>query len=225
MKSLPNGKDYIILLLRFLIIYDILLKGDFMKQIEITLKVNNTLDEVLKLLEDKGFKKIRESEVYDIYMTQCLNELTLDNIEYVLSKCVLLRYLNANSKVFKKITYKNKIFEKGNLISEEKINLACDNLELAEKLFKALEFEELVKVKYNVTVMAKDDIEFAFQEVEGLGLLVEYENNEDFENIDNEKIINIKQEMKKEIENYGIDVESSLDVKKAKELIMKKIDI
>ena len=196
-----------------------------MKQIEITLKVNNTLDEVLKLLEDKGFKKIRESEVYDIYMTQCLSELTLDNIEYVLSKCVLLRYLNANSKVFKKITYKNKTFEKGNLISEEKINLACDNLELAEKLFKALEFEELVKVKYNVTVMAKDDMEFAFQEVDGLGLLVEYENNEDFENIDNEKIINIKQEMKKEVENYGIDVESSLDVKKAKELIMKKIDI
>jgi adenylate cyclase class IV len=216
-------KNSIILLLRFLIIYDILLKGDFMKQIEITLKVNNTLDEVLKLLEDKGFKKIRESEVYDIYMTQCLNELTLDNIEYVLSKCVLLRYLNANSKVFKKITYKNKIFEKGNFISEEKINLACDNLELAEKLFKALEFEELVKVKYNVTVMAKDDMEFAFQEVDGLGLLVEYENNEDFENIDNEKIINIKQEMKKEIENYGIDVESSLDVKKAKELIMNKI--
>lgn len=196
-----------------------------MKQIEITLKVNNTLDEVLKLLEDKGFKKIRESEVYDIYMTQCLSELTLDNIEYVLSKCVLLRYLNANSKVFKKITYKNKTFEKGNLISEEKINLACDNLELAEKLFKALGFEELVKVKYDVTVMAKDDMEFAFQEVDGLGLLVEYENNEDFENIDNEKIINIKQEMKKEVENYGIDVESSLDVKKAKELIMKKIDI
>ena len=64
-----------------------------MKQIEITVKVNNTLDEVDKILISKGFKLIRKSRVEDEYV--CPKELKIDknNILELLSSCVLIRYL------------------------------------------------------------------------------------------------------------------------------------
>ena len=41
-----------------------------MKQIEITVRVKENLDEVINKLEKQGFKKTRESDIDDIYMTQ-----------------------------------------------------------------------------------------------------------------------------------------------------------
>lgn len=193
-----------------------------MKQVEITLKVNNTLEDSIELLESNDFKMIRKSEVYDIYMTQYFEELKNDNIEYILSKSLLLRYLKENGKEYSKITYKDKAYENNNIISEEKINLNCEDLDTAKKLFTALGFKELIKVKYEVTVMAKDEIEFAFQKVDGLGLLVEYENLNNFEGVSNLQIMAIKQKMKREFEKYGIIVGIDTDISKAKELIIRK---
>ncbi len=41
-----------------------------MKEIEITLKVNDSLENCKNILEKQGFKIIRKSLVDDIYMTQ-----------------------------------------------------------------------------------------------------------------------------------------------------------
>ena len=77
-----------------------------MKQIEITVKVNNTLDEVDKILISKGFKLIRKSRVEDEYV--CPNDINVnrENILKVLSSSVLIRYLKTQDGEFKKITYK-----------------------------------------------------------------------------------------------------------------------
>ncbi len=195
-----------------------------MEQIEITVRVKESLESAKNKLKKQGFKLIRESVIDDIYMTQLLSGLKKDNIQYVLSNSVLLRYLNENGKEIKKITYKNKKYDNGNVISEQKINLNCDDLETAKKLFEALKFEELVEVKYNVIVMKKGDIEFAFQNVENLGLLLEYENNNDFSNSNLEEINKEKNRMLEEIKEYGIEITDEMDVKKAWELIYKKFE-
>ena len=70
---------------------------------------------------------------------------------------------------------------RNNSKSEQKINLDCSDLEKAKDLFKHLEFEELIRVKYKVTVYSKDKVEYAFQDVENLGVIIEYENMNDFE--------------------------------------------
>ena len=62
-----------------------------MKQIEITVKVNENIDEAFKKLKNLGFKIIRESDIIDIYMTSKLQELNKDNIQYILKNSVLLR--------------------------------------------------------------------------------------------------------------------------------------
>lgn len=195
-----------------------------MKQIEITVKVNNTLDEVDKILISKGFKLIRKSRVEDEYV--CPNDINVnrENILKVLSSSVLIRYLKTKDGEFKKITYKDKKYDKNDMvISEEKINVSINDIQSAHKLFKKINFKNLVDVKYDVIVYSNNDYEFAFQNVEGLGLLLEFENENDFEGVSDEAIANEKQKMYEIIKNYGIKVENNYDIKKAYELVMKKL--
>ena len=197
-----------------------------MKQIEITVKVNNTLDEVDQILISKGFKLIRKSRVEDEYV--CPNDIKVnrENILKVLSSSVLIRYLKTQDGEFKKITYKDKKYDKNDMvISEEKINVSINDIQSAHKLFEKINFKNLVDVKYDVIVYSNNDYEFAFQNVEGLGLLLEFENENDFEGVSDEAIANEKQKMYEIVKNYGIKVENNYDIKKAYELVMKKIEL
>lgn len=195
-----------------------------MKQIEITRYLLETEENAFDKLEKQGFKLIRTSTIEDKYLTSKLRELTKDNIQYILKNSVLLRYLNVEGKEFKKITYKYKNVDKDeNIILETKININCEDLSEAEELFENLGFELLIIVKYKVKVYEKDGIELAFQNVEGLGSMIEYENEEDFENKNIEEIKKVKQKMEEKIESFGILIEKGNDVKKAKELIEKNI--
>lgn len=191
-----------------------------MKQIEITARVNETLDNVLEKLKQQGFEKIRESRVEDKYLTQKYNELNQNNILDILKTCILLRYLKVGNEEFKKITYKNKVYDNNEVITEEKINLNCDDLNKAKKLFECLQFKEIISVNYDVLVMKKDNLELAFQNVENLGLLVEYEATDDYNNISSEEIKNQKNKMFNQIKDLGLDI-YDYDVKKAYELIKK----
>ena len=196
-----------------------------MKQIEITVRLNEGMQSAIKKLELQGFKKIRESEIDDIYMTSKLRKLNKYNIQDILKKSVLLRKIKIENNEIKKITYKNKEFDdNGDVISEQKINLDCSDLEKAKKLVEYLEFEKLIRVKYKVVVYSKDKVEYAFQDVENLGTLIEYENTEDFEGKSLDEINETKNNMYNEIKNTGINITEEKDVKKAYELILKKID-
>lgn len=194
-----------------------------MRQIEITVRVKEPLDKAIIKLEKLGFKNIRESNVDDVYMTQLKDKLNKENIQYILSNSVLLRYLNVNGKEFKKISYKNKVYDNGNVISEKKVNVECNNLESAKQLFEYLNFEELVEVKYNVLVMEKNGIELAFQYGDDIGVLIEYENKNDFSNKTNEEIRLEKENMYNYIKKLGIEITEEMDVKKAWELIEKSL--
>ena len=82
-----------------------------MKQIEITVEVNENIENAYKKLEKLGFKIIRESDIKDIYMTSKLQELNINNIQYILKNSILLRNLKLADRELKKITYKNKEYD------------------------------------------------------------------------------------------------------------------
>src|SRR5699024_1589171 len=99
------------------------MRRNIMKQIEITTRILEDLNSVSKKLTDIGFKKIRTSIIDDIYMCPSLNGISKNNISNYLKQSVLIRCLNVGEKTLKKLTYKNKIFNNGMTISEEKINV------------------------------------------------------------------------------------------------------
>ncbi len=194
-----------------------------MEQIEVTIRVQESLENAIKKLEEKGFKLIRRSQINDLYMSQLVDKLNSSNIQNILSKSVLLRYLNQDGKEIKKITYKNKKYDNNNdLLSEQKVSIDCEDLETAKKLFECLEFKELIRVKYQIFVMKRNNMEFAFQLVENLGLLLEYENSNDYTGKTDIEIKEAKENMFKEIQELGIKTTDEMDVRKAKELICKK---
>ena len=82
-----------------------------MKQIEVTVRINESFEKASKKLENLGFKIIRESDINDVYMTSKFNELNENNIQYVLKNSILLRNLRLKDKELKKITYKNKEYD------------------------------------------------------------------------------------------------------------------
>ena len=183
------------------------------------------MKDVIEKLEEKNFILIRKSQIDDLYMSQLVDKLNNDNIQYVLSNSVLLRYLNQDGKEIKKITYKNKKYDNNNnLLSEKKVSIDCKDLETAKELFECLKFRELIRVRYKVFVMKKDNKEFAFQLVDNLGLLLEYEDTNDYAGKSDIEIEKVKEKMFKEIHEFGIKTTDEMDVKKAKELIYNKIN-
>lgn len=192
-----------------------------MKQVEITTRVLETLNSITQKLAKQGFQIIRKSRVEDEYLTQYQGDFEQKHILEMLSSSVLLRYLDVNGKITKKITYKQKTYQNEIVMTEEKINVNCDDLDMAKKLFLALHFRPLVKVCYDVIVFSNKKIELAFQNVENLGLLVEYESEKDFSDSTEEEILLEKQQMLKEIKNLNIQTTEEIDVKKAYELIQK----
>lgn len=195
-----------------------------MKEVEITVKVKDRFEDAIKIIESEGFVKIRESHIKDVYLSQHIKMLK-NNIENVLNKSVLLRYLKTDDREYKKITYKHKVYDKDQLIAEEKINLACEDLDKAEKLFKALGFENLLTVEYDCPVYAKDGLELAFQKVKNLGLLLEVESKLDFTNANYDDIKQEKKRLFKQISQLGLDIGLQRDIKKAKELIKRKYNL
>ena len=197
-----------------------------MKQIEITVRLIDKMENAIAKLENKGFKKIRESDVYDIYLSNLDSEIKKENIQEFLKHSVLLRNLKVDGKEENKITYKYKELDiNGDVISEQKVNMNCDDLKKAEELFSCLGFYKLIEVKYHVIVYEKNGKEFAFQIVENLGTLIEYENVNDFTGKSVLEINNAKKEMLKEIKEYDISITNEYDVKNAFELIKKKYSL
>lgn len=197
-----------------------------MKQIEITTRVNNTLKEIDNILTNQGFKIIRTSRIEDKYLKNKDIKVNKSNILDVLKKCVLIRYLCVNkSDVFKKIAYKNKVYQNDVVISEEKININIDNINEARKLFEAINFELLTEVNYDAIVYSDGKIELCFQNVENLGILLEYENVNDFKGKSNEEILNEKNNMINELRMLKLNITDEFDVKKAYELVINKINV
>ena len=90
-----------------------------MKQIEITVRLNERMQEAIRKLEMQGFEKIRESEIDDIYMTSKLKELNENNIQNILKKSVLLRSLKLENKEIKNVIVNSKFMKE--IINSKKI--------------------------------------------------------------------------------------------------------
>ena len=64
-----------------------------MREIEITVKVNNTLNEIDQILTSQGFKQVETYRIYDKYLTLKQEDITESNALDILKSCLLLRHL------------------------------------------------------------------------------------------------------------------------------------
>lgn len=190
-----------------------------MKEIEITVKVFDSVEKTKDILARQGLKIIDTYSTKDIYLSQDTN--LSQSIESVLNISVILRQIVTPSKVIKKIVHKNKVYDGDTLLYEDKINLKCEDLENAKLLFEALDFKELVIVQYDSFVYQKQGLELSFQNVKDLGLLLEIES--DKKNLESEEdVMHEKRRLYNLAKSLSLNIGDELNIKKAKALIEKR---
>lgn len=190
-----------------------------MKEIEITVKVFDSVEKTKDILARQGLKIVDTYSTKDIYLSQDTN--LSQSIESVLNKSVILRQIVTPSKVIKKIVHKNKVYDGDTLLYEDKINLKCEDLENAKLLFEALDFKELVIVQYDSFVYQKEGLELSFQNVKDLGLLLEIES--DKKKLESEEdVMQEKRRLYNLAKSLSLNIGDELNIKKANTLIEKR---
>ena len=157
---------------------------------EITIKIKCKLNELYKILEEKGFKITREFTMSDTYFIPKETKLEKNNATEILSKAVLVRDIKdkISNKRTKLITFKIKNFdESGNILSQESTNCNILEIDEAKKLLKSIGYTEIMNIKENDTVYEKDGFELAIKDIENGDNLIEIEENNKLDTI--EKLI------------------------------------
>ena len=197
-----------------------------MQTIEITVKVKETKESAKNKLISNGFIQTSDEYGDDIYMTRDLDKLDKNNIFELLNKSVLLRHHDGKYREERKyLVLKDKNYKDGHVTSEEILSVKIDDIEIMKKMLERLGFEELIQKNQYFNDYTKGDIVFILEEVKDIGLLIEYENKNDFTGKSDEEIMKVKREMYNTIKSIGIDICEDYDVKKAYDLIVKKYNL
>ena len=182
---------------------------DFEK--EITVEVDCTLEELIRIIENKGFKLKETYDLNDIYLIN-KNEKRSDYLT-MLSNCVLIRDIIEENKETKMLTYKYKKYnDKKEIIKQGKVNVKIDDIENSKLLFENLGFEELIRINDHMLVYATDKDEFVIQSVNNKHIYIEIEDKCNYAN----RFYNSVDEMKSVIINNNIPIKNNnFFVKKA----------
>lgn len=148
---------------------------------EITVKVRTNLDELYKLLEEKGFHLVYTFSLDDTYFVP--EDLDMENMKVrdIVAKAVLTRYIVRydTGKITQKITFKKKeINENGEILSQEATDCEVLEIEDAKKLLTAIGYKEILRVKENDSVYEKYGFQLSVKDISGGDILIEAEIGE-----------------------------------------------
>lgn len=179
---------------------------------EITVKVRTSLDELCKLLEEKGFHLVYTFLLDDTYFVP--QDLDMENMKVrdIVAKAVLTRYIVRydTGKITQKITFKKKeINENGEILSQEATDCEVLEIEDAKKLLTDMGYKEILRVKENDSVYEKYGFQLSVKDISGGDILIEAEIGE------NDGISTIEELKQKMIEEESPIFTDDFFVKKA----------
>lgn len=153
-------------------------------QTEITVQVFNPKQEIESILREKGFAVTETYTMHDWYFSKHswrkIQKLTYPKL---LQRSFLVRSICGQQQKHY-ITYKNKMCDKkGNCLQEEKINVCVNDAEKAVTIFQKAQCTLWAEVKNVTTVYKKEHICFALQDIDGLGIFLEFEESEDMKHM------------------------------------------
>lgn len=187
---------------------------------EITVKIKCELQELYKILEQKGFNIVDEFTMDDTYFIPDSLEIEKISSRDILKKAVLVRYIvdKTSGVIKKKITFKRKeIDSNGNILNQEAINCDVKDVEDAKRILKAIGYKKLINIKERDIVYSKNGFELAIKDVENGEKLIEIETE-----VDNPKLNNIEK-LKQKISEIDIPIYTDNYFMKKAEIELDKI--
>lgn len=186
-----------------------------MKEIEILVGVNSTVDEVIKTLEK--YEYLGNKETIDTYYYDPLRSELKPNSKNQINECLRLRTKDAVNS----ITYKVDQFDDdGKWLYSDEYETVVQDMDMITKIFDKLGLCKLLTIHNNKKTYKYNDYEIVFEEVKDLGnfIEVEYCTNEDID------VKLKKEEIQEFINELGLDVTEELNVGKP-ELMINKLNI
>lgn len=168
---------------------------------EITVEVDTNLENLINILEERGFKLKEEYDLNDIYL---INKNDKEN-DYLsmLNKCVLIRHVIEKDKETNILTYKYKEYNENKEITKQgKIEVIIDDINNSKLLFEKLNFEELIRINDHMLVYATDKDELVIQKVNNKHIYIEIEDKCHHSN----RVYNSIEEMKNVIISNSIPI-------------------
>ena len=183
-----------------------------MAETEITVQVFEDLMTTCNKLENLGFEKTRKFVIKDWYFSK-YSDKELNSLGYgkAISSSVLVREIvgKNNEKV---LCYKAKIIDDdGNVVSEEKIATEIEDVDKTILLLNLAGLNMWEEVKNKTIIYKKDNIEFALQDVENLGVFIEMEESDEMKSLTNEEKF---ARLKRIVKNFGLKLGKDYSCKK-----------
>lgn len=190
-----------------------------MGETEITVQVFEGKKDIFAKLEDLGFEIVEKYQLNDWYYIK-VDDIKNMSYKDLLRHSILARQV-ISDEVKSQICYKNKEYDNfGNVICEHKIRTKIDDLDNAREIFKRAGLNNYCTVVNHSTVFKKGDICFALQDVEGLGIFIEYEEDDTMpKNLSNEEKMQYMFEI---VNNLGLKIGDEKSCKKVEMILNKK---
>lgn len=187
---------------------------------EITVKLNTSIQDFCKILEDKEFIRFKNYILNDTYFVP--NDLEIEKMtcREILKKAVLIRIItdsNTKEKIIKFTIKDKQIATEGQILSQSKIDCEILNAEDGRKFLEKLGYYEILHIKENNIVYKKDSLEIAIKDIENGDNLLEIETIEDDSELDTvDKII-------KKLDSLNLPVDTNNYFVKKAEIELEKI--
>lgn len=159
-----------------------------MRKTEITIQVFDKLEEIEKVLTQKGYHKKEEYCLRDHYFTKFEDAKVVD-YKTLLASSILIRTIEQDEKCTHCMIYKNKkLDQSGNVSSEEKIRVKIDDEQNCINILRSAGLNNWCNLKNdNIVYVDKSGFEIDLQVVDGLGIFIEAEEDSSIANLPEEQ--------------------------------------
>ena len=176
------------------------------KNNEITVRINGGFDEVIEILKDKGFKISDKFSLEDSYFMPKDIDINKMTVRQILEKAVIVRDVGrCKVLVFKK----KEIDEKGNILSQKKVECDILNIEDGKRFLEAIGYKEIMEIAEDDIAYSKDGLGVVLKNVKNGDNLIEVETKD-------EKGLSTIEELKRKLLELNLPIDTSnFFVKKA----------
>lgn len=144
---------------------------------EITVEVDCSIDELMKILEKNGFKIIEEYDLKDIYMID-KNYKFDGNYLDVLKRCILIRNIIEEDRNRKVLTYKYKEYnELEEIVKQGRVDCEIKSLDEAYSFLNTIGYKELISIDDHMIVCCNEKTELSIQLVNDKHIYIEMEED------------------------------------------------
>ena len=159
---------------------------------EITVELLENLEIAKNKLNNLGFIIKERVLMTDHYFSKLpLDEIL--NLDYanLIKNSFLVRSVKTDNEEINQIIFKKKILDNSNnVIAEDKIKTNISNLNSTVKLFSEAGLTNYTTLTQNMTVYSNGEMEFVIQEIDNLGVFIEYEEDDTMKGLTEQEKIN-----------------------------------